>query len=713
MITHANLCSQVEAVRDNIPLDSSCRVASILPLSHLFELTGGLLYPLSAGAAIHYVPSRRAPDILRVLTEQRITHMIVVPQLLTLMGQALDEHLRALLPAPLYRGVNGLAERLPLGARRRLFWPVHRKLGGHLRMMASGGAALPLETQRLWERLGVRIVQGYGTSECSPVVACGLPDGSTPPGTVGRPLRGVEVRLSPEGELLVKGPNVMRGYWQDPERAAAVLRDGWYATGDLASIDAAGNITLAGRAQDLIVLPSGLNVWPQDVEDVLRQQPGVNDAAVIAVPTAVGGAILHAYLLPAEPGDGSVDLTALVARANGQLAQHQRVATASWWPDADFPRTSTLKVRRSLLPQPESVETVKIESVLAADDPVGQAVCAAAGVTAIRDDQTLGELGLDSMGLVALGLALEEKTGKAVGDADLRLEMTVGDVRALLAAASALADGAQGGDGPPHGDRRKAIGPVPLWPYTWGRALRILAFPWDLLYRLTVTRTIVLGGEHLSHLPTRIVLAGTHHSFADMPLVRRGLAHTPARRLAGRLIVATAGEHLLNQGLVGLYGTAAFGLYPLRQHAGQEESLRGLATLAGAGTPVLIFPQGIHADPAAERAGQPAARFKPGVAHLAAALEATVVPFGLAGTEAVIPPEVPPGFQGHVIAGIPVSLRRGPLAIAFGAPLPLQPGESRQAFTVRLQEVCFALTREAEAALQPRPSAVWQCGGVG
>ena len=112
--------------------------------------------------------------------------------------------------------------------------------------MGSGGAALPAETQRLWERLGVRVVQGYGASETSPVIASGKADGSTPIGSVGRALRGVEVRLSPEGELLVRGPNVMRGYWQDPERTAEVLVDGWYHTGDLATLDDAGN--LARRA---------------------------------------------------------------------------------------------------------------------------------------------------------------------------------------------------------------------------------------------------------------------------------------------------------------------------------------------------------------------------------------------------------------------------------------------------------------------------------
>src|SRR5262249_59799371 len=108
--------------------------------------------------------------ILRVLREQRGTHMMAVPQLLTIMGQTLDEQLRARLPARTYRVLNRIAERRPLDSRRRLFRMIHRRLGGELRVLASGGAALPAETQRLWERLGVRVVQGYGTSECSPVI---------------------------------------------------------------------------------------------------------------------------------------------------------------------------------------------------------------------------------------------------------------------------------------------------------------------------------------------------------------------------------------------------------------------------------------------------------------------------------------------------------------------------------------------------------------
>ena len=145
----------------------------------------------------------------------------------------------------------------------------------------------------------------------------------------------------------------MRGYWRDPGRTAEVLADdGWFSTGDLARIDEHGNIWLQGRARDLIVLPNGMNVWPQDVEDALRAQPGIQDAAVLAVPTSSGGARLHGYLIPARPDDRRTDPQQLLRGANARLASHQRVATASWWPEADFPRTNTLKVRRHLLPQP-------------------------------------------------------------------------------------------------------------------------------------------------------------------------------------------------------------------------------------------------------------------------------------------------------------------------------------------------------------------------
>jgi long-chain acyl-CoA synthetase len=698
MISHANLLSQVEVLPAKIPLGPDCRLASILPLSHLFELTAGLLYPLSQGAAIHYIPSRRGPDIVRVLKEQRITHMVVVPQVLQLMGATLHEQLEKQLPPRLYHALLALAARLPLAARRRLFWPVHRKIGGRLRLMGAGGAALPVEVQRRWEIIGVRVVQGYGTSETSPIIACGVADGSTPPGTCGTPLANVHVRLSDAGEILVQGPNVMAGYWQDPAQTAEVLKDGWYHTGDLGTIDALGNLTIAGRAKELLVLPSGMNVWPHDVEEVLRAQPGVKDAAVVLAPQPGGGATLHAYLIPSG---APAAIAPILAAANKRLAVHQRVATAAWWPEADFPRTHTLKVKRRLLPPPGAPGAAEAVTATAADqDAVLSAIAGVARVARVQPEQTLGELGLDSLTLVELALALEAKTGLHLEDGELTAELTVAAVHELvLARGGSITD--TGTATTPRAVREAGL--PPAWLYgRLGRSLGVLGLPFDLLARYGVTELRVEGGEHLAGLPARVILAGTHHSFADFPIVKAALARTPARRLAGRMIVAAAAVGVAGAGLLGWYATLAFRLYPIRQYREREASLRRLAELAARGNPVLIFPQGRHVERADEVAGRPAADFKAGVGHLADALDAAVVPFGIAGTERLVPAHVE-GHRGLVLGGIPVKLTRGPAALVFGAPARPQPGESAQAFTSRLQALCFALTDRAYALLSAEP----------
>jgi 1-acyl-sn-glycerol-3-phosphate acyltransferase len=196
-----------------------------------------------------------------------------------------------------------------------------------------------------------------------------------------------------------------------------------------------------------------------------------------------------------------------------------------------------------------------------------------------------------------------------------------------------------------------------------------------------------------------VILAGTHRSFADLPLVEHALARTAAPDLAGRLVVAAGAGNFGKAGLLARFGTLAFGLYPLKQYGERDASLRGLARLAQAGNAVLIFPQGRHVTVEQELSGDPLARFRPGAAHLAAALDAAIVPFGLAGTERLLAASAE-GFAGPVIAGIPVRIQRGPVAIAFGAALTSRPGETAPQLTERLERACLALTRQAEAAIK-------------
>ncbi|HET6317791.1 MAG TPA: lysophospholipid acyltransferase family protein [Chloroflexota bacterium] len=240
--------------------------------------------------------------------------------------------------------------------------------------------------------------------------------------------------------------------------------------------------------------------------------------------------------------------------------------------------------------------------------------------------------------------------------------------------------------------------PVPRWFYLHGSGVRpILTAPFDLLYRVAIPRTIVLGAEHLRGLSKPFVLAGNHRSFVDMPLVRVGLARTPARRFSRRLVIAALAEGEGWRSPLAKYVAAGFGIYPLDRHAQREASLRRLADLARPGNAVLIFPQGMHARPSDERGDPPAVRFRTGVVHVAEALAAPIVPFGLAGSEEAMPPFLD-DFKGVVIGGVPVSLRRTNLAIAFGPPQQAESGETPQQFTERLERQCYALAAQADTA---------------
>ncbi len=222
-------------------------------------------------------------------------------------------------------------------------------------------AFLPPALQQQWEDLGVVVLQGYGATECGPASATSRQDHGL--GTVGRTIPPVQVRLAEDGEILVSGPTVFQGYWRDPTATAeAFTADGWYRTGDIARHDEAGHLVLMGRKTDIIVLPNGLNVYPEDIENALRTA-GIRDSVVVETrPGRIEAVVLAAGRrgLPRGgdvPGQGPEGLhldpavlrdqiEAQVKAANQTLSSQQRVSAWRLWPDVDFPRTHTLKVKR-------------------------------------------------------------------------------------------------------------------------------------------------------------------------------------------------------------------------------------------------------------------------------------------------------------------------------------------------------------------------------
>ncbi len=296
MLTHGNILTNVAgalAVLETLDLSAEEVFLSFLPLSHAYEHTAGQFLPMAVGAQIYYADGLEA--LASNFVEVRPTVVACVPRLYEVMRQrilrmtARQSGLKAKLFAKTIelgskayerpeamslaqRALNRLLDKLVRDAVRARF-------GGRIKALVSGGAALHYDVALFFAALGVPLFQGYGLTECAPVISVNGP-GATKLHTVGRPIPGMEVRIAEDGEILARGPSVMRGYWRDDVGTSQVLRDGWLHTGDIGVIDRDGFLQITDRKKDIIVVSGGDNVAPQRVEGVLALQPEIDQAIV-------------------------------------------------------------------------------------------------------------------------------------------------------------------------------------------------------------------------------------------------------------------------------------------------------------------------------------------------------------------------------------------------------------------------------------------------
>lgn len=340
MLSQRNIASNALAALGMVDICDRDRALSILPLSHMFEATIDIAI-LSRGSSIVYARSLVPDTLLKLLSSQSITLMVLVPQALQLFLHGIEREVRRQKKEKAFEMLQRIAAHLPFSWRRLLFASVHKRFGGHFKFFISGGAYLPPQLAERWENMGFRVMQGYGATECAPVVSA-TPYREHVYASAGKSLPGQQIRIAEDGEILVRGPNVALGYWKNPEATTAAFKDGWYYTGDLGYTDEKGFLYIKGRKKNLIVLANGLNVYPEDVENVLLTVPAIKDAVVIGLSEDEHDPVVHAVLLLDDPSQAR----SAVQQANKHLASHQQVRGFTVWPEADFPRTHTLKVKR-------------------------------------------------------------------------------------------------------------------------------------------------------------------------------------------------------------------------------------------------------------------------------------------------------------------------------------------------------------------------------
>lgn len=358
--TFDNLLFEIRAFRGVMLNDADFSTVSILPLSHLFELTAGFLGVLYGGGSIAYCASLLPQEIVAAMQRQRPTCMTTVPLFLKLMADAIRREVDRQPPLrrALFNTLRGAARVLPMSLRRRLFAGLRNNFGGRLEYFVCGGAPLDPATRRFFDSVGMPVYEGYGLAETSPVITTNGPV-SHRAGSVGRPLPGVEVRIADDGEILTRGPQVMRGYFNKPEWTAAVIDgDGWLHTGDLGHVDRRGFLHVSGRKKNTIVLANGKKVQPEELEAVLFEHPFIAEGCVVGVEGRTGLARgteeVCAIAVATEAAirycaTHDYNLQQLVADVIREQAQHFAPGerpTRIYLRREPLPRTSTKKVRR-------------------------------------------------------------------------------------------------------------------------------------------------------------------------------------------------------------------------------------------------------------------------------------------------------------------------------------------------------------------------------
>jgi long-chain acyl-CoA synthetase len=712
VLTHGNLLAERDAVFAVIYVNEQDALLGVLPLFHALPQLANLLLPFAVGARVIFLETVSTTELLRALRERGATIFCCVPQFFYLIHQRVMQQVgqagwarRAAFRALLR--INGvLREQLHLNAGRFFFRRVHDVLGARMRMLVTGGSRFDPAVGRDLFRLGFNILQAYGLTECSGAATVNRP-GDPHVEAVGIALEGVEVKIAPrdagdgrgalpDGEVLIRGPINMQGYYGKPEANAETLRDGWLYTGDLGTIDSSGRLRITGRKKDVIILSNGKNIHPEEVEAHYLQSPYIKELCVMGLvrPGEPSAERLHAVVVP--------DLDVMRERKvvnmreilrfeieglGISLPSHKRVLSYEIWAE-DLARTTTRKLKRfeiarlraeraQLAVAAAAAETVssaaasptraplsEADRTWAAEPGVARALAIIATTgkvkTAVHPDANIElELGLDSLERVELLTSLEQEFGCSVPE-DVRQKIYT--VRELIEAVRPR-EGATAAEGKAGNPWSKLLGKGPggvpeddavlcgvLEPKPVATAImfalsRVVALKAWFLFGLRVTGTERLPGEGV------FLLCPNHESFLDPFLLVGALPWKTFRRL----FFVGAKEYFATPLTAWLARKA--NIVPVDPDANLVRAMQAGAYGLRHGKLLILFPEGERTVDGEIK------KFKKGAAILAQHLRAPIVPVAIRGAFDFWPRGR--GFQWS--ACLPGNGRR--VTLEFGAPI--------------------------------------------
>lgn len=712
VLSHANLIAERDAAFAVVDVGPDDSVLGVLPLFHSLAQLANLLLPFAVGARVVYLETLSSQQLVRALSERRITIFACVPQFFYLIHERLlrEVEKRGAVAWWVFRALLGISFRLRragVNLGPRLFGRVHALMGPQMRLFVTGGSKFDPAIGRDLYALGFTILQAYGLTETSGAATINTPD-EAHLDTVGRPLPGMELKILPpeqggaesaDGEIALRGPLIMLGYFHRPEATAAVMQDGWFLTGDLGRVDGQGRLTITGRKKEVIILANGKNLYPEEIEAHYRQSPFVKEACVTTTggDGALDGDRLYGVFVP--------DMDALAARKivnagdllrfeleglSARLPSYKRVLGYEIWFEP-LPRTTTGKLKRH-----EIVKRLKQGGPATADVPaagdgdwpddahVERALAVvrrrvAAGSSCRPGSNLEMDLGLDSMERVELLTELEQEFGVKVSDDQAHqiftLAALIDAVRPSTGSNPSAPDGTRPHQLAPDRDDSWALLLKELPPAT-DAALSSLLTPRPVLEPLLLVFARILprllGGirvRGVENLPRSgaFLICPNHQSYVD-PFFVCGVL--PYRCLRRTFFV----------GAVEYFETPVMAWVARKIHCVPVDPDSNLVPAMQAGAfglahdkVLLLFPEGERSIDGTVR------RFKKGAPILSRHLGVPVVPVAIRGAHEVWPRGRSFNWRGM----LPWSRSR--VSIQFGPPMQFKDGESYADAASRLQ----------------------------
>jgi long-chain acyl-CoA synthetase len=656
MLTHKNISSNIKATSPLFPLKKlEAKALSILPLTHIFEQTVGFLLPLKYTSHIIYVHSYAL--IQSLAHEHKINLLITVPEFLKVLLSKIEANIEKQNKTTMFNAMLKFAAFINNKSfSRLLFRSIHKKLGGKLKTIICGGAPLDANLEKKWNTLGITVLQGYGLTETSPVIA-----GNTYKqhsfGSVGKILKGFEIKIENDGEILVKGPSVFNGYFKNKKRTQkAFTEDGYFKTGDIGYLDKNGFLFLSGRKKYVIIGPNAQNIFPEDIEIELNKNDHVKDSCVVGLETKSGMVEIHAVLLLKNK---KLDSEKIILQTNKNLASYQHVTAWSVWPDEDFPRSATKKVKKEEVLKflKSQKEKMGEENHVTKTTALSKILSQITGFDIEKIKPTtkvLLDLKMDSLTLVELILRIETDLGVVINETIITPTTTVKELETII-------------------KKKKPAKPQPplkKWPRSWwAHTIRFFCQPLLIAYYRIFTRLKIVGKKNLQHLDLPVIFMPTHTSYMDplalvmaLPLkIRRKLSFAAARDVLYKEYKSLAwlAELLMNS-------------FSLQRQKGEniKLGLDHMGQLLDKNYSIGVFPEGKMS---IDGKLQP---LKQGVGLMAIEMNVVVVPVKLVGTNKVLP--YGKIFPRHF----------GKVTVRFGKPLKFKKSDS---YEFAIKEIYKAL----------------------